>query len=89
MSKGEKIFYGIVIAMIIAVNPPILNLINNYSANNLLTLGFPTFWLWLEFWYVLVAVAFLIAAINLKKWKDEEKIVVEEGPFEEEEGEHV
>ena len=85
MNKGEKWFFIIIAAMIIAVNPPILNIINNFSENNLLTFGLPTFWLWLEFWYAVGAITFLIAAIKLDKWKEEEKIQIEEGPFKPEE----
>ncbi|MFW6266701.1 MAG: hypothetical protein ACOC21_03940 [Halanaerobiales bacterium] len=81
MTKGEKLFWTVIIAMLLAVNPPILNLINEYSSNNTLTLGFPTFWLWLEFWYTLGAGAFLIAAFKIEKWREEENIQIEEGPF--------
>lgn len=84
MSWGVKLFWIIIIAMIIAVNPPVLNWVSDYSKNNLLTLGFPTFWLWLEFWYSLAALSFLIGALKIDKWKKEEDIEIEESQFEEE-----
>ena len=85
MSRGIKLFWFIIIAMLIAVNPPVLNWVNEYSKNNLLTFGYPTFWLWLEFWYGLAALSFLIGSLKIKKWKEEEDIEIKESPFKEEE----
>ncbi len=82
MSKGEKIFWFIVAAMIIAVNPPVINWISNYAEENLLTIGFPTLWLWMEFWYALTAIAFFIAALKIDKWRRWESIEINESSFE-------
>ena len=72
MSSGEKIFWLIIIVTIVMVNPPLLIGINNYCKAHLLTLGVPTFWLWLEIWYLIGSSAFLIGAWKLRSWKGEE-----------------
>ncbi|MCD6114527.1 MAG: hypothetical protein J7J78_04440 [Thermoprotei archaeon] len=75
LSLGEKIFYIIIILAIILSNPPILNIVNEYCKTHPLTLGFPTFWLYLEIVWTIVIVAFAIAAIKIEKWRNiEEKI---------------
>lgn len=71
ISKGEKILYTILIIAIIMLNPPVLNIVNNYAKKNPTIGNFPTLWLWLQFWYVLCIVAFLIGAIKIKNWKKE------------------
>ena len=70
-SKGEIIFYTIIVLVLIMVNPPVLSLINTYAAAHPITFGYPTLWIWLEFWYVVAIVDFLVAAIKLKSWKTE------------------
>jgi len=75
LSLGEKIFYTIVILAIIASNPPILNLVNEYCKDHPLTWGIPTFWLYLEIIWTIVIVSFVIAAFKIEKWKRiEEKV---------------
>ncbi len=69
LSKGEKIVYLIFIIVLIMVNPPILNLVNDYAVNNPLTFGNPTVLVWLNIWYVIAIVDFLIGAIKIKSWK--------------------
>ncbi|HHV46106.1 MAG TPA: hypothetical protein GXX53_04250 [Tissierellia bacterium] len=69
LSKGEKIVYALLILSLIMINPPILNLINNYAKQNPLTGNFPTLWLWLQIWYVVAMASFLIGAAKIKNWK--------------------
>ncbi len=71
ISKGEKIIYFIFIISLIMVNPPVLGLVNNYAKINPLTWGYPTLWLWLQLWYLIAIVAFLIGAIKLGNWQKE------------------
>lgn len=71
LSKGEKIVYSILILSLIMINPPILNLVNNYAKENPLIWNFPTLWLWLQLWYIVAITAFLIGAIKIKSWKKE------------------
>lgn len=75
MSLGEKIFYIIIILALIASNPPILSFVNEYCRTHPLTLGIPTFWLYLEIIWTIVIVSFVIAAFKIEKWKEiEEKV---------------
>lgn len=68
MSFGEKLFYAILFFSIAMVNPPILQWVNAYAKNNLLTFGVPTIWLWLEFWFSVMILDFIIAAFTIKSW---------------------
>ena len=69
--KNENIVYIILIISLIMVNPPIINLVNNYVKANPIMLGFPTMWLWLQLWFVIPIIAFLIGAITLEGWQKE------------------
>ncbi|GFI62097.1 hypothetical protein IMSAG049_01270 [Clostridiales bacterium] len=69
ISKGEKIVYAIFIIVLIMVNPPILNFVNDYAINNPLTFGWPTLLVWLNLWYIIAIIDFLIGAIKIKSWK--------------------
>lgn len=77
LSLGEKIFYAITILAIILSNPPILNIVNEYCKTHPLTLGFPTFWLYLEIVWTIVIVSFAIAALKIEKWRKIEERVEE------------
>lgn len=75
LSLGEKIFYTIVILALIASNPPVLSLVNEYCKVHPLTLGVPTFWLYLEIVWTIVIISFVIAALKIEKWeKIEERV---------------
>lgn len=69
MTRGEIAFYAILVLCMVMVNPPILGIINRYAMENPLTFSFPTIWLWLQFWYSLMIVSFLVAAIRIKRWR--------------------
>lgn len=69
LTKGEKIFFSVIIISLLMVNPPILGLINTFAQSTPLMWGFPTLWLWLEFWYIVAILAFLIGALKLKNWQ--------------------
>lgn len=67
-SKGEIWFYVVLIISVLMVNPPILGIINRYCEAHLLTFSFSTMWLWLEFWFTVMTVDFVIAALKIKRW---------------------
>lgn len=71
MNKGEIIFYVILVISLIMVNPPVLSLINQYAITHPITCGYPTLWIWLELWYAVMIIDFLVAAIKLKSWQTE------------------
>lgn len=77
-SKGTFWFYLILVVCVLMVNPPIVYLFNDYCEANPITFGWPTMFLWLEFWYTVMVVDFIVAAIKLKAWdchQDEKEIV--------------
>lgn len=66
--KGTLWFYIVLVFSVLMVNPPVLPLVNDYCIANPLTSGWPTLFIWLEFWYVVMIADFLIAAARLKAW---------------------
>jgi len=78
ISKGTIAFYVILIISVLMVNPPIVYLVNDYCVANPLTFGWPTMFLWLEFWYTVMVIDFVVAAWKLKAWdchQDKEEII--------------
>lgn len=71
LGKKEKMVYFVLILTLIMVNPPILNLVNDYAKENPLLWKFPTLWIWLQLWYLVGIITFLIGAISIKNWKRE------------------
>lgn len=67
-NKGLMWFYIILVAAVLMVNPPIVYLINGYCSAHPITLGWPTMFLWLEFWYTVMVVDFVVGALKLKAW---------------------
>jgi hypothetical protein len=78
--NGTFWFYLILIVSILMVNPPIVYWINDYCVAHPITFGWPTMFLWLEFWYVVMVIDFIVAAVKLKAWdchQDKKEIVPE------------
>ncbi|WP_052447564.1 hypothetical protein [Clostridium polynesiense] len=69
ITTGEKIVYSILLLSLIMVNPPILNYVNNYAVDNPIMFNRPTMYLWLQLWYFIAIIAFLIGAVTIKRWK--------------------
>lgn len=74
-SRNEKFVYGVFILVLIMVNPPILNIVNSYVLENPLTLGWPTMFVWLEFWYLAAIIDFFVGVITIESWKKDYDIV--------------
>lgn len=76
-SFGERCFWIILVFSVLMVNPPVVYWVNDYCLTHPLTFGWPTMYLWLEFWYIVIIVAFLFSAWKLKAWdcrQDQTKI---------------
>ena len=69
VSKGEKIVYGIFVLVLIMVNPPIVHQISDFAETNPFVLGWPTLLVWLDVWYAVAIVAFLVGVLKIKAWK--------------------
>ena len=77
-SKGTLWFFLILVVSVLMVNPPIVYLFNDYCVENPITFGWPTMFLWLELWYTVMVVDFIVAAAKLKAWdchQDQKEIV--------------
>ncbi|MCJ7690652.1 MAG: hypothetical protein MUO60_15240 [Clostridiaceae bacterium] len=75
LSRNEKFVYGVFILVLIMINPPILNIVNSYVLENPLTLGWPTMFIWLEFWYLVAIIDFFVGIITIKSWKKDYDMV--------------
>ncbi len=67
-SSGQKLFYAVLLLGVVMVNPPVVYWVNDYCAGHPLLFGWPTMYLWLEFWYLVMIVDFVLAAWKLKGW---------------------
>ena len=54
-SLGHKLFYAVLIVSVLMVNPPIVFWFNDYCVEHPLLLGWPTMYIWLEFWFLVKA----------------------------------
>lgn len=70
-TKGERILYVILLITLAMVNPPIINLVNDYAKENPLIMNYPTLWIWLQLWYLIGIIAFLVAALKIGNWNKE------------------
>lgn len=67
-STGSKLFYAVLVFSVLMVNPPIVFWVNDYCVEHPLLFGWPTMYLWLEFWFLVMIADFLLAAYKLKSW---------------------
>ena len=67
-SLGHKLFYATLFVSVLMVNPPIVFWVNDYCTAHPLTFGWPTMYLWLEFWFLVMIANFVVAAWKLKAW---------------------
>lgn len=68
-AKKENIFiFCFFIVTFLMTNPPIVNLVNKYAETKPLTLGWPTLWVWLQFWYLVMIAGAILFSLNFKTW---------------------
>lgn len=70
--SNENIYKFIFILVLIMVNPPVISMINSYAIKNPLTFGYPTLWVWLQVWYFIGMITFLVGALKLPSWNKRE-----------------
>lgn len=66
--SGHKLFYAVLIVSVLMVNPPIVFWFNHYCVEHPLLFGWPTMYIWLEFWFLVMIADFIVAAYKLKAW---------------------
>lgn len=69
LRRESALVLGALAVPLVLTNPPIIGLIDGYAESNPLTLGFPTFWLWLELWYAVMLVELIVFAVRLPSWQ--------------------
>jgi hypothetical protein len=67
--RNNRLVWGFLIFTVVMVNPPVVQWVNDWAKDNPLLFGWPTLWLWLEFWYMVMIVGLFIFAFVLPSWK--------------------
>ena len=78
LSTNEKAVYAIFLLVLIMVNPPIVNIVSDYAKTHPFVLGWPTLLVWLNAWYIIALIDFLVGVLTIRSWK---KDYNEEGTF--------
>ncbi len=71
MRRESRIVWGFFLFTILMVNPPVLTWLNPLFEARPLMGGWPTMWLYLTFWYVVMFAGFLFFALKFESWKVE------------------
>lgn len=69
LSTNEKAVYAIFLLVLIMVNPPIVNIVSNYAKTHPFVLGWPTLLVWLNAWYIIALIDFLVGVLTIRSWK--------------------
>ena len=69
LSTNEKAVYAIFLLVLIMVNPPIVNIVSDYAKTHPFVLGWPTLLVWLNAWYIIALIDFLVGVIVIRSWK--------------------
>jgi hypothetical protein len=75
LRRENRLVFGTLAVPLVMTNPPVIGWVSDYAASTPVLLGQPTFWLWLQFWYVVMLALFVFFAVRLPSWQAE---VVEE-----------
>jgi hypothetical protein len=67
--RESRIIWIFFLITILMVNPPILTWLNVWFKAHPLVGGWPTLWLYLTFWYVVMLGGFLYFALKFRTWQ--------------------
>lgn len=68
-TKKENIFIACFFTLtLLMTNPPVINLVSKYVETKPLTLGWPTLWVWLQFWYLTMIGGAIWFSLKFKVW---------------------
>lgn len=59
------------IITLIMTNPPVVNWVSSWAENTPLLFGWPTLWVWLQFWYMVMIVGFIYFGLSFSSWNVE------------------
>lgn len=71
LRRENFLVFGALAVPLIMTNPPVIGLVSGYAADRPVVLGLPTFWLWLQVWYVIMLALFVAFAMRLPSWQAE------------------
>lgn len=70
-NRENAIAWAFFLVTVLAVNPPVLTAVNRYFVIQPLLAGWPTMWLYLTFWYVVMLIGFVFFAMRFRSWQVE------------------
>jgi len=59
------------IITLLMTNPPVVNWVSAYAEENPLLFGWPTLWVWLQVWYLLMIGGLIWFGLKFKSWNVE------------------
>jgi len=59
------------VVTLLMTNPPVVYWVSRYAESVPLTLGWPTLWVWLQFWYLVMIGGLVLFGLKLKSWNVE------------------
>jgi hypothetical protein len=69
VAKRENIIVAAYfIFTLIMTNPPVVNWVSNYAETTPLIFGWPTLWVWLQFWYLAMIGGLIWFGMRFKSW---------------------
>lgn len=69
VAKKENIIVATYFAFtLLMTNPPVVNWISKYAESNPLVMGWPTVWVWLQFWYMAMIGGLIYFGLKFKSW---------------------
>jgi hypothetical protein len=70
-ARESRIVWLFFLVTILMVNPPVLTTVNAWFVGRPLLWGWPTMWLYLSFWYLVMLGGFIYFALRFKSWQAE------------------
>ncbi|HEX6988262.1 MAG TPA: hypothetical protein VF282_02240 [Bacillota bacterium] len=71
IKRENRLVWVFFLVTVLMVNPPILYWLNGWFQARPLLMGWPTLWLYLTFWYVVMLGGFVYFAARLPSWQAE------------------
>ena len=65
---NKRWFFIVLLFAVVMVNPPVVYWANDWCRDNPILFGWPSMFLWLEFWFAVMIADFVLAALYLPEW---------------------
>jgi len=66
--KESIIVAAFFVFTLVMTNPPVVSWVSKYAQSAPLMFGWPTLWVWLQFWYLVMIGGLVLFGLKLKSW---------------------